>query len=642
MSFSCNNLKSSPLRISALLSVAVLGAFGCTEPVDPTPVAAVAFRILADSVLPTKTYQLQLVALSVTGVEVTGRNARYESLFPEFASVDQKGLVTPKAPGNAVIRATLDGRSATAAVKVLDRVTRIVISPATDQITISGQRTLTVAVTGANGQAIGGRLIQFRSSNPGVASVSPAGVVTGIALGTTTITAESPLDSVSATSTVSVITPPVASVELSPPGTQILRIGSTLQMRATPLDANNAAISGKTATWTSNNPQVANVTSAGLVTTVALGTVAITATIDNRSASVPIQVTEVPAKSVRLSPDTIAMLSATSRQLVPDVIDSVNRAITNLATHTVLWSSTNAAVANVSPSGFVTAISAGTTRISLTVDNVRSNDIVIAVTDQVTSIRLTPFLPQIIRLGGTLQVTAQPLNSQNQPINGKTINWSTSNPSVATVSPTGTITSVALGNATITAEVDQRTASLGVTVTPVPLQSVTLAPATDTLAGGENKLYTPVMVDTAGRTVTSTVGRTLVWNSSNPLVAGVSNGVVSGFGQNGTSNISVTIDNVASNNVALTVAQIVQLTVSPNPAAVQVGKTTALTVTAKDVAGNTIKTTRTPFFQVVNTMFATVSPAGVLTGVAVGTTQISIQLSNLGGVFLSVPLTVNP
>lgn len=644
MSLSSNNLK----RSSILLAIGLLGA-GCTEPVDPTPVASIAFRISQDSVLLNKTYQLQLTALSQTGVEVTGRTARYESLIPEIAGVDQRtGLVTPKTPGNAIIRATLDGRSATAAIKVLDRVTRIVISPAVDQITVSGQRLLSVTVTGANGQSIGGRLIQFRSGNPGVATVNAAGLVSGVSLGTTTITAESPLDSVggtivSGTSAVTVVTPPVAAVELTPTGTQILRVGGSLQVRATALDANNATISGKVATWTSNNPQIATVTSAGLVTAVALGTVAITATIDNRSSSLPIQITEVPARTVRLTPDSIAMLSATNRLLVPEVIDSLNRAVTNLATRSVLWTSTNPAVASVSPGGVVSAIGAGVTRVSVTVDNVKSNDVVVSVTDQVNSIRITPFLPQVLRLGGTLQASAQALNSQNQPIPGKVISWTTSNPAIATVSQTGLVTALALGNVSITAESETRTASLAITVTPVPLQSVTLGPAVDTLAGGEFKLLTPVLTDTAGRPASLT-GRNVVWNSSNQLIAVVgTNGVVTGNSQlNGTTSISVTIDNVTSNNVALTVAQIVQLQVSPNPATVRVGQTVTLTVTPKDIAGNTIKTTRTAQFSVLNGTLATTSPAGVVTGVAAGATAVNVTLATLQGVITQVPLTVNP
>ena len=71
MSLSSNNLK----RSSILLLLGLAGA-ACTEPVDPTPIASVEFRIAQDSVLPNRTYQLQVRLLSATGTEITGRTPR--------------------------------------------------------------------------------------------------------------------------------------------------------------------------------------------------------------------------------------------------------------------------------------------------------------------------------------------------------------------------------------------------------------------------------------------------------------------------------------------------------------------------------------------------------------------------------------
>lgn len=643
MSLSSNNLNRFFQKLPALALVA--GAIaGCTEAIPPAAVAQIDFRIPQDSVLQTRTYQLQVRMLSATGTEISGRTPKYESLFPTIATVDAKGLVTPVATGSAAIRATIDGRTATAGVKVLDRVARVVLAPATDQIPQAQTRQLTVTVTASNGASIAGRAISFSSSNPGVATVNAAGVVSAVSLGTTTITASADLDQVSGTAAITVVSQPVASVAITPTGTQIVRVGSFLQLNATARDANNNPIAGKTAVWSSNNPAVATVSAAGLITGVSLGQAVITADIDGRTASTGVQVTEVPPRSVTLAPDTLPLPSGSTRQLVPTVVDSLGRVVNSLATRTVLWASSNPAVATVSTSGLLTTLTAGTARINVTVDNVRSNDIVIVVTDQVQSIRLTPFLPQVMRLGGTLQLSAVALNSQNQPIAGKTINWTTSSPSVASVSASGLVTALALGNVSITAESETRTATINISVTPVPLQSVTIGPAVDTLAGGEAKQYALTMTDTAGRTVTSLNGRNVTWTSSNQLIA-----VVNGSGiaqansqQNGTTTVSVVVDNVSSNDVSLNVIQIVQLVVSPNPATVRVGQTTTLTVTPKDIAGNTVKTNRSTSFGVANGALATVTPAGVITGVAQGNTIVNAVLVGLQGVITQVPLTVNP
>jgi len=57
-------------------------------------------------------------------------------------------------------------------------------------------------------------------------------------------------------------------------------VGSRLQLSATPVDFSGALVPGKTVTWTSGNPDVAYVTSSGLVTGRMGGRATIYATVD--------------------------------------------------------------------------------------------------------------------------------------------------------------------------------------------------------------------------------------------------------------------------------------------------------------------------------------------------------------------------
>lgn len=637
MSFSCNTLRS---RLGAL-SLAALAA--CTSPVDTPGAASIQFGIPLDSVLLNRTYQTTVSVRDVNGAEINGKTVKYESLFPAVATVDDKGLVTPKAVGQATIKATVDGRTAQASIKVLDRVTRVVVTPANDQVAINQTRAMVATVTGASGQSIGGRNVTWRSSNTSVATVNSQGIVSGIALGTVTITASVELDAVDGSTSVTVINIPVASVALAPSSPQILRLGSVLQVTATPRDVNNNPITGRTVTWSSSNTTIATVSSTGLVTPLSVGPVSISAEVDGRiSPSLPVTVTEVPPKSVTLAPDTVALQTSGTRVLTPTVIDSLNRTVTNLTNRLVVWSSSAPAVASVSSTGTVTALTAGTTRVSLTVDGLKSNDVIVNVTDQVVAVQITPSIFPPMRVGGTLQLTAQALNNQNQPIAGKTITWTSLNPAVATVSSTGLVTGVSVGNATITASVDQRSASVNVNVTPVPIGTVTLVPSNDTLAGGDQKQYNPVVTDSAGRPVTNLANRQVTWNSTNIPVASVSSlGIVQATtSQNGSAVITVTIDNVTSNAMTVRVAQIVQLQVAPNPISVTIGTPVTLTVLAKDNLGNTLQTTKPLTFTTGNNAIATVSPAGVVSGQVAGTTTIFVSMPGVPQA--SIPVTVSP
>ena len=639
MSFSCNTLLS---RLGGGLSLALLAA--CTSPVDVPGASSVLFGIATDSVLINRTYQTTVSVRDINGAEITGKTVKYESLFPEVATVDQKGLVTPKAVGQASIKASVDGRTAQANIRVLDRVTRVVVTPANDQVAINQTRVMLASVTGASGQTIGGRNITWRSSNAAIATVSPQGIVSGVALGTVTITASVELDAVDGSTAVTVINVPVASVALAPSSPQFLRLGGApLQVTATPRDVNNTPITGRAVTWASSNTSVATVSSTGLVTAVAVGSASITAEVDGRvSPSLPVTVTEIPLKSVTLAPDSIALQTSNTRVLTPTVIDSLNRTVTNLSNRLVIWSSSAAAIASVSNTGTVAALTAGTTRVSLTVDGVKSNDVIVSVTDQVVAVQISPLVIAPMRVGNTLQLSAQGLNNQNQPIPGKAVTWTSLTPSVATVSASGVVTGLTVGNATITASIDQRSASVNISVTPVPIGTVTLVPSADTLAGGDQKQYTPVVTDSAGRPVTNLNNRNVIWNSTNIPVASVSNlGIVQATTQqNGTAAITVTIDNVTSNVMTLRVAQVAQLVVTPTPLQVSVGATQTLTVVAKDNLGNVLTTTKSIFFATGNNLIATVSPGGVVTGVAAGATSISVTMSGVPQV--TVPVTVNP
>src|SRR5439155_24384886 len=100
------------------------------------------------------------------------------------------------------------------------------------------------------------------------------------------------------------------------------------------------------------------------------------------------------------------------------------------------------------------------------------------------------------------------------------------NPSVATVSPSGQVTGVAPGTAPITATSEGKSGTATLTVTSVPVASVSLSPATATIRVGQTMQLTATPKDSAGNTLT---GRTVTGASGNTSVASVSgSGLVTG------------------------------------------------------------------------------------------------------------------
>ncbi len=74
-----------------------------------------------------------------------------------------------------------------------------------------------------------------------------------------------------------------------------------------------------------------------------------------------------------------------------------------------------------------------------------------------------------VRVGGTTALTVVASNAAGQSVTGQPIQWSTSDPAIATVSGTGVVTGVAPGTATITASVSGVRGTTTITVTAVPL-----------------------------------------------------------------------------------------------------------------------------------------------------------------------------
>jgi hypothetical protein len=162
----------------------------------------------------------------------------------------------------------------------------------------------TAVTKDAAGNVLTGRVINWSSSNTAVASISPLGLISALAGGTTTITVTSEGKSASITITV----PPVATVTVATPQTN-LQPTQTTQASATLLDANSTPTLNRTITWSSTNPAVATVSAAGLVTAVASGSTSIVATSEGISGSKTINVPAVATVTVtgtNLSPTSAA------------------------------------------------------------------------------------------------------------------------------------------------------------------------------------------------------------------------------------------------------------------------------------------------------------------------------------------------
>jgi uncharacterized protein YjdB len=153
----------------------------------------------------------------------------------------------------------------------------ITVSASSSSVTVHSTVSLQATAVDAKGNAVTGTAFTWTSSAPPVATVSATGVVTGMTAGSTNITARSG-SLTSNTFPIAVVDAPVASVTVTitggPPKVATFK---TLQAQAVAKDASGDVLTRAAFTWTSSKPAVATVNGNGLITGVAAGTVAISA-----------------------------------------------------------------------------------------------------------------------------------------------------------------------------------------------------------------------------------------------------------------------------------------------------------------------------------------------------------------------------
>lgn len=429
-----------------------------------TPVATLTVTPPVVSISVGQATPLTPVPRDSTGNALVGRSVSWTSSDSAVASISAAGQLTALAPGSATITATCEGASAVVSVTVTRvPVGTVSVAPATATLEQNASKQLSATVRDSSGAIVTDRAVTWTSDNLGVATVSGAGLVTGLVPGTATITATSEGKSGVAKITVSPPPPaPVASVAVAPPATTVT-VGQTATLVASIKDAAGNALSGRTLTWSSNNVAVATVSASGVVTAAAPGTATITATSEGVSGAATVTVIPVPpapVASITVTPPSATLTVEQTVTLTATVKDASGNTLTG---RVISWISSNAAVATVSKTGVVTGVGVGTATVTATSEG---KSVGVPVTVQPGPAATVHVAPTIVSMssGQTLTITATAADAQGNAITGRPFTWHSTNSSVASVSPTGVVTAKKRGTATITATLDGKSASTAVTV----------------------------------------------------------------------------------------------------------------------------------------------------------------------------------
>lgn len=434
----------------------------------------------------TNTRQLTAVARNAQNVIITGRTFRWSSSNSAIVAVDANGLVSAVGVGAAVVTAETDQTVGRAEIIVTEvPLGSCSLAPTSFRVTTtqSVQPNLTLRDTANNVVPNLGRGVAWTSSNENVATVTQTGFVTTRRAGTATITAASTeTPTVTCSATVEAVDARIAQVVITP-RVGALRLGVPRGFGAALLDSTNTIIAGRVATWSTNTPTVVQVTQAGIVTGLSLGTARIIATAEGVADTVTLQVTRIPVASVQVTPLQASVTEGQSVQFRAIVTDSAGTEVTD---RPVEWLSSDPSRATVNASGLVNTIAAGNVNIIATSETRGGQAALIILPVPVDTIIAPPSFTLVA--GSQLPFAIEVRDAQGNILRNRTVEVRSDNPSVANVPTTTTTAQVTVagvqpGTATITlqalnanGQAQGKPSRVVVTVTPPPPPPGTPAP----------------------------------------------------------------------------------------------------------------------------------------------------------------------
>jgi len=219
------------------------------------------------------------------------------------------------------------------------------------------------------------------------------------------------------------------------------------------------------------------------------------------------------------------------------------------------------------------------------------------------------------RVGDTLRVAARALAADGTQLEGRAVDWSSTNPDVLQLSGTGLASAIAPGTASIRATIEGKTGSLEIAVVVVPVARVAIVETAISIAKGEAHTLVAAALDAEGVPLD---GRTITWRSLDAGIAEVdATGRVIAKGEGETKVFAESEGKVDSAQVIVTPPEVGVVVVSPGAMVIGVDRTRQLSAVVLDTKGDTLYG-RAVTWSVDNRSVAGITTSGLLWGIAPG------------------------
>jgi uncharacterized protein YjdB len=347
-------------RVVIMAALVGISVAACKETVtEPITVATVTVTGGGGTLRLGQSAQLTSTLKSTEGWTLPNVGVSWTSSDAAKATISPSGQVTALTRGPVTLTASAGGVTGTGAVTVIG-VQSIALAPETLSVIVTQTRAMTATTVLDAGVTV---TPTWRSLDTTIAKVDTAGRVTAknmTGFARIEVTAEDKKD----TAVVRVVPIPVVSVSVTP-DTVLLGPGQKFQLIAIPKDSLGRTLSGRAATWSSSDNTRATVSDSGSVTAIAQGTANIFATIEQRVGSSAIKIGP-PIKNLTIYPGNTTAVSGDTLQFLGSAKDAEGNLLLG---RTLSWISADTSIASISSTGLLTAKNAGITTITLLGEN---------------------------------------------------------------------------------------------------------------------------------------------------------------------------------------------------------------------------------------------------------------------------------
>jgi parallel beta-helix repeat protein len=513
---------------------------------------------------------VQLTAIIPSAPGNVASSVSWASSDPNVAIVTQNGVLFALKSGRTIVTATSRGQSSATTVTVRPSVREVAFDSDSLAISVSQSVKLPYRVKDSDGNDVdlSTRKVEWITSDAQVVPLTGDATVTGRAIGSADLLLR--VDAKEATTRVKVMAKPVATVVVSPTS---LKIGTTQSatLAVTTYDVQGNVLTGRSLTYGSSDQTIAYVNSNGVVTGVANGQATITVTADGRrSTTVPVTVgagptnPTVPVALVAVTLNASSLTAGQSTQANAVTKDASGNVLTG---RTIVWTTSDPAVASIDGAGVITSLKAGSATITATSEG-NTGTAALAVTPSPTApapvASMTLSVSPTLTIGQSTQAVVTLKDSSGNVLTGRTVTWVSTDASIVSVSSSGSVTALKAGGVTISASVSggaSASAVVSAVAPPTAVRNITLAAGTTQLKIGQLTQITAVVRDANGNVMS---GVPVTFTSSPSTVATVSGGGVVAGVNVGSATIYAKADTV-TRSLGMTVIDSTTASAAPPP-----------------------------------------------------------------------------